>query len=99
MIPLTLIFSLQVTCLGYDGSNVNTVPRDSGLMEHAQHAVAITNNSIGIAGIAPNCKLMSLRIFNASGSATDIGIGRAFDTARVRGIDVLSNSWGGGSVV
>ncbi len=84
---------------GYDGYyNVNTVPRDSG--DHGTCTAgligAITNNSIGIAGIAPNCKLMALRIFNAAGNASTIGIARAFDTARVRGIDVLSNSWGGG---
>lgn len=86
---------------GYDGYyNVNTVPRDSGNHGTCTAGLigAITNNSLGIAGIAPNCKLMALRIFNAAGSATNLGIGRAFDTARVRGIDVLSNSWGGGSV-
>jgi len=85
---------------GYDGYyNTNTVPRDSGSHGTCTAGLigAITNNSLGIAGIAPNCKLMALRIFNSSGSATNLGIGRAFDTARVRGIDVLSNSWGGGT--
>jgi len=85
---------------GYDSYyNVNTVPRDSGSHGTCTAGLigAITNNSIGIAGIAPNCKLMAIRIFNAAGNASTIGIARAFDTARVRGIDVLSNSWGGGS--
>lgn len=85
---------------GYDGYyNTNTVPRDSGSHGTCTAGLigAVTNNSLGTAGIAPNCKLMSLRVFNAAGSATDLGIARAFDTARVRGIDVLSNSWGGGT--
>lgn len=86
---------------GYDGYyNTNTVPRDSGSHGTCTAGLigAVTNNSLGISGIAPNCKLMALRIFNAAGSSTTTGIARSFDTARVRGIDVLSNSWGGGSV-
>ena len=86
---------------GYDGYyNRNTVPRDSGSHGTCTAGLigAITNNSLGIAGIAPNCRLMSLRIFNSTGAATNAGIARSFDTARVRGIDVLSNSWGGGTV-
>ena len=86
---------------GYDGYyNTNTVPRDSGSHGTCTAGLigAITNNSLGVAGIAPNCKIMAFRIFNASGSATDVAIARAFDTARVRGIDVLSNSWGGGTI-
>jgi len=76
------------------------VPRDSGSHGTCTAGLigAITNNSLGVAGIAPNCKIMAFRIFNASGSATDVAIARAFDTARVRGIDVLSNSWGGGTI-
>ena len=86
---------------GYDGYyNTNSVPRDSGSHGTCTAGLigAVTNNSVGIAGIAPNCKLMAFRIFNASGSATNAAIGRSFDTARVRGIDVLSNSWGGGTI-
>lgn len=86
---------------GYDGYyNTNSVPRDSGSHGTCTAGLigAVTNNSVGIAGIAPNCKLMAFRIFNASGTATNVGIGRSFDTARVRGIDILSNSWGGGTI-
>jgi subtilisin family serine protease len=59
--------------------------------------VAIANNSIGIAGIAYGAKLMPIQIFNSAGSTSNAIIARGFDTARVRGMDVLNNSWGGGT--
>ncbi|MBV6478954.1 MAG: hypothetical protein HGGPFJEG_01714 [Ignavibacteria bacterium] len=60
-------------------------------------AGAVMNNGIGISGVAPSCPIMSICIFDINGSSSSIIIARAFDTARVRGIDVLSNSWGGGT--
>ncbi|HAY33394.1 MAG TPA: S8 family serine peptidase, partial [Ignavibacteria bacterium] len=60
---------------------------------------AVRNNSIGIAGIAADCQLMSINIYDINGNTSSSIIARAFDTARVRGIDVLSNSWGGGTPV
>ncbi len=76
------------------------VPKDSGNFGgHGTCAAglvgAVSNNGVGVAGVAPGCRLMSFRIFNITGSSTTIGIARAFDTARVIGIDVLSNSWNG----
>ncbi|NWF49671.1 MAG: S8 family serine peptidase [Ignavibacteriaceae bacterium] len=67
---------------------------------------ARTNNSIGVAGIVggdntanSNCKIMSFKIVNNLGNfTTSSNIARAFDTARVKGVYVSSNSWGGGSV-
>ncbi len=85
---------------GYDGYyNKYGVPRDSNSHGTCTAGLigAVRNNSIGTAGIAAGCQLMSLRIFNGAGSATNTAIGRAFDTARVKGIDVISNSWGGGT--
>lgn len=58
---------------------------------------AVMNNSIGISGTAPSCPIMSICIFDINGASSSLIIARAFDTARVRGIDVLSNSWGGGT--
>jgi subtilisin family serine protease len=85
---------------GYDAyNNKNSVAKDSG--SHgtctAGLIIAVANNSIGVAGIAYGAKLMSIKIFNAAGSTTDAVIARGFDTARVRGMDVLNNSWGGGT--
>ena len=85
---------------GYDSYwNKNGVPRDSGSHGTCTAGLigAVINNATGVAGIAGGCKLMSIRIFNSSGSTTAAALSRAFDTARVRGIDVISNSWGGGT--
>lgn len=86
---------------GYDAIwNKYGVPKDSG--NYGGHgtcasgiAGAVANNSVGVAGVAPGCRLMAFRIFNLTGASTSVGIARAFDTARVIGIDVISNSWNG----
>lgn len=89
---------------GYDATlNINSVPIDTAGISSGHGTCcagiigAVRNNMIGTAGIAPNCQLMSIKIFNINGTASSVWIARGFDTARVRGIDILSNSWGGGS--
>ena len=57
---------------------------------------AVMNNGTGIAGIAPGCRMMSICIFDINGTSSTSIITRAFDSAVARGMDVLSNSWGGG---
>lgn len=55
------------------------------------------NNGVGLAGIAPAVRLMSIRIFNTSGiAASDNQIAQAINTAWYNGAHVMSNSWGGG---
>ena len=66
-------------------------------------AAAATNNSLGVAGICPDCSLMSVQIahsvFNGIYWITkDSWIAEAIIWAVDNGADVLSNSWGGGSV-
>lgn len=65
---------------------------------------ARSNNGIGVAGIvggdngSNHCKVCSYRLIDNSGSFVSVAnIARAFVTARVRGVHVSSNSWGGGS--
>ena len=50
---------------------------------------AKTNNNLGVAGIAPNCPIMSLSFYNASSCR----IGRGFKVAADSGCSVISNSW------
>lgn len=85
---------------GYDAFN----DIDGSAVDHGSHGTsvagiigAVKNNNIGIAGIAPGCKLMSITIYDENGTTSTSKIARAFDTARVRGIDVISSAWGGGS--
>jgi hypothetical protein len=93
---------------GYNAyTNVNSVRIDTG--DHGTCTMGIigarSNNSTGVSGICggdnsanSNCKMMSFRLIDNAGNFTsNANIGRAFDTARVRGIHVSSNSWGGGS--
>ncbi|HKI94010.1 MAG TPA: S8 family serine peptidase, partial [Gemmatimonadales bacterium] len=64
--------------------------------------IAACHNSIGIAGIAPNVVLISVRIFRhlgvgeqvASDASIADGLNWAWSTAQA---SVISNSWGGGS--
>lgn len=59
---------------------------------------ALSNNGIGIAGIAPKCKIMPVNIADASGDFTTYSnIAGGVDYAWMHGADVLTNSWGGGS--
>lgn len=56
------------------------------------------NNSLGITGVAPNCKIMAIKIVNAWGTGTSHGnVARAIDYAWQNGAHVLSNGWGYGS--
>ena len=59
---------------------------------------AIANNNIGIAGVAPDCKIIPINLAAANGAFTSYaGIASGFDYAWTHGADVISNSWGGGS--
>ena len=56
---------------------------------------ATRNNNIGIAGIAPNSRIMPIRIFNANGTGiTPQRLADAITFARQNGADIISNSWG-----
>jgi hypothetical protein len=59
---------------------------------------ALANNNIGIAGIAPKCKILPVNLADADGYfTTDANIAAGIDYAWQHGADVLTNSWGGGS--
>lgn len=64
-------------------------------------AAAIANNGRGVAGVAPECKILPVRIAYSSSPGANwttntTWIARGIRTAVDRGADVLSNSWGGG---
>ena len=50
---------------------------------------AKTNNNLGVAGIAPDCPIMSLSFYNTS----SYRIGKGFKVAADSGCSVISNSW------
>ncbi|WP_207632598.1 S8 family serine peptidase [Foetidibacter luteolus] len=58
---------------------------------------AVANNSIGVAGIAPNCKIIPINLSNENNIfASDEGKAGGFDYAWQNGADVITNSWYGG---
>ncbi|SBV98375.1 S8 family serine peptidase [uncultured Dysgonomonas sp.] len=91
---------------GYDatGNNSNGAPNQSDYHGTAcAGIIAAVDNNIGVVGIAPNCKMIPVRIaYKGSDGRSWItqdswitqGINYAWNTAKA---DVLSNSWGGGS--
>lgn len=89
---------------GYDSvdndNNQQPNPRDGHGTSCSGIIVAVADNGRGIAGVAPHCKLIPVRIaVGAPGggwATTDAIIARGIRTAVDRGADVLSNSWGGG---
>jgi len=56
---------------------------------------AVTNNSIGIAGICWNCKLMILKAFDSNGNGTTVAIANAIYYAANNGAKIISMSFGG----
>jgi len=81
---------------GWDFVNDDNIPLDDN--GHGTHcagiAAAESNNGIGIAGIAPNCKIMPIRVLGFfSGNVSTIALGIRY--AADNGADVISLSLGG----
>lgn len=55
---------------------------------------AVQNNNLGISGVAPNTKLISISI-SLTFSDTPQQLANGFNWATNNGVDVISNSWGG----
>jgi len=69
-------------------------PADAHGTSCAGIVAAKANNGIGIAGIAPNCKLIPVSISDESGFFTsDFNIASGIDYSWQNGADVLTNSW------
>ncbi|POZ92854.1 S8 family serine peptidase [Petrotoga halophila] len=62
---------------------------------HTAGIIAAKNDEKGIVGLAPDAKIMPIRIFNP-GYIGDYAVAAGIVWAVDNGADVLSNSWGGG---
>ena len=58
-------------------------------------AAAVQNNGLGVSGIAPNCKLLPLKIFDGDDYCGDFSTGQAIRYA-AQYAAVINCSWGGG---
>ncbi|MDH6252107.1 subtilisin family serine protease [Chryseobacterium sp. H1D6B] len=84
--------------VGYDAETNNSTTGSVVRGDHgtacAGIAGAVQNNNLGISGVAPNTKLISISI-NLTFSNTPQQLANGFNWATNNGVDVISNSWGG----
>lgn len=81
---------------GYNVINPNQDPTDSdGHGTHCAAIIAAQNNDIGNVGIAPQAKVMPVKVFNNLGFTSDRAIARGIKFAVDNGADIISMSLGG----
>ncbi|MBL4849829.1 MAG: peptidase S8 [Planctomycetes bacterium] len=83
---------------GYDFVNDDTIAADDhGHGTHCAGTIAqSTDNGRGVVGLAPNCKIMPLKVLSAQGWGTTSDIADAIRFAADNGAHVISMSLGGG---
>ncbi|RLA93629.1 MAG: hypothetical protein DRG69_06745, partial [Deltaproteobacteria bacterium] len=81
---------------GWDFVNNDNNPMDDN--GHGTHcagiAGAVTNNSIGIAGVCWNCAIMLVKGLNSEGIGYEDDLANAIIYAADNGADIISMSWG-----
>ena len=90
-------FTASQFVAGYDVVHEDEHPNDQyGHGTHVAGTVAqATNNGIGTAGMAPDCKLMPVQVMNYKGSGYDFWIADGITWAADHGADVINLSLGG----
>ena len=82
---------------GYDFVNFDADPYDDHY--HGTHCAGIigaSHNTTGIAGVAPNVKLVGLKFLAANGRGSSYGAMRSLRYANDMNVPITNNSWGGG---
>lgn len=72
--------------------------RGAAVYDHGTHVagtIAANDNAMGVIGIAPNIKIMSLSFLGQNGGYTSDAI-KAINFARDNGAHIINASWGGG---
>lgn len=84
---------------GWDFVNNNNSVYDGTGDSHGTHVAgtiaAAKNNTIGVAGVAPKVKVMSLKFLGNNGGTISNAI-KAIEYAKNKGVKITNNSWGGG---
>ncbi len=79
---------------------VNNTPNPMDGNGHGTHCAgtigALHNNQLGVAGVMADVKMVGVKFLSDSGSGTTADAIRSVDYATNIGVDIMSNSWGGG---
>jgi thermitase len=82
---------------GYNFADKNGDPMDrNGHGTHCAGVIGAIHNSIGIRGVMADVKIVGIKFLSDSGSGTTADAILAVDYATNIGVDIMSNSWGGG---
>lgn len=82
---------------GYDFANGDADPMDDhGHGTHCAGVIGASHDKTGIRGVMGKVKILSLKFLKKSGGGTLDGALKSIDYATQRGVDIMSNSWGGG---
>jgi len=88
-----------VTVPGKDWVDDDAVPQDlNGHGTHVAGTIAAPENGLGVVGVAPEAKIMPLRVLDASGSGWGSDVAAAFDWAGDLGVRVVNASLGSDDV-
>jgi|GEM_PF-1808488 len=83
---------------GWDFYNNDNDPMDD--YGHGTHVAgtigAVSNNSIGVTGVAWDVRMIALKFLGSDGSGPTSGAVSAVEYATVNGVKLTNNSWGGG---
>jgi subtilisin family serine protease len=82
---------------GYDFANKDADPMDGhGHGTHCAGVIGASHNSVGIAGVMKNVQIVPIKFLTDAGSGETIDALSSIDYAISRGVNIMSNSWGGG---
>ena len=82
---------------GYDFANNDGDPLDGhGHGTHCAGVIGANHNAVGIAGVMKDVQILAIQFLTATGRGTLEGALKAIDYATSRGVNIMSNSWGGG---
>lgn len=82
---------------GYDFANNDADPMDGH--SHGTHCagtIGAVHNDVGVAGVMKEVSLVAVKFLSDSGSGSTESAVKAIDYATKRGVQIMSNSWGGG---
>lgn len=85
---------LQGVVIDYKKFNIGPAAYEHGT--HVAGTIAANDNALGVVGVAPNVKIMSLSFLGKNGGSTSNAI-LAINYARDNGAHIINASWGGGA--